>query len=61
MSGRMPFPHTEAYAAAKHGLIAFTRVLRGDYRGQGVSASTLILGPVAERGAREASTAEESR
>ena len=44
LAGRMGFPFTEAYASAKDGLIAFTRVLRGDYREQGVSASVLVLG-----------------
>jgi short-subunit dehydrogenase len=50
MAGRVSFPYTEAYAAAKDGLIAFTRVLRADYRACGVSGSTLILGPVGEAG-----------
>src|SRR6476646_946278 len=50
MAGRVSFPFTEAYAAAKDGLIGFTRVLRGDYRRRGVSASTLILGPVRDTG-----------
>jgi len=50
MAGRTGFPYTEAYAAAKDGLIALTRVLRGDYRRDGVSASTLILGPVGDEG-----------
>jgi short-subunit dehydrogenase len=50
MAGRTSFPYTEAYAAAKDGLIAFTRVLRGDYRSRGVSGSTLILGPVRDTG-----------
>jgi short-subunit dehydrogenase len=50
MAGRVSFPFTEAYAAAKDGLIGFTRVLRGDYRQHGVSASTLILGPVRDTG-----------
>ena len=58
MAGRVSFPNTEAYAAAKDGLIAFTRVLRGDYRDRGVSGSTLILGPVGEAGIG-ARTAEE--
>jgi len=58
MAGRVSFPYTEAYAAAKDGLIAFTRVLRSDYRAQGVSASTLILGPVGREGVG-ARTAEE--
>jgi short-subunit dehydrogenase len=50
MAGRVSFPYAEAYAAAKDGLIAFTRVLRADYRARGVSGSTLILGPVGEAG-----------
>lgn len=58
MAGRLSFPYTEAYAAAKDGLIAFTRVLRADYRARGVSGSTLILGPVGEAGLG-ARTAEE--
>lgn len=58
MAGRVSFPYTEAYAAAKDGLIAFTRVLRADYRDRGVSGSTLILGAVGEAGVG-ARTAEE--
>jgi short-subunit dehydrogenase len=50
MAGRTSFPYSEAYGAAKDGLIAFTRIWRNDYRGRGVSASTLILGPVGEAG-----------
>lgn len=50
MAGRVSFPYTEVYGAAKDGLIAFTRVLRSDYRRRGVSGSTLILGPVGEAG-----------
>ena len=50
MAGRTSFPFTEAYGAAKDGLIGFTRVLRADYRRRGISASTLILGPVREVG-----------
>lgn len=50
MAGRTAFPYTESYAAAKDGLIGFTRVLRADYRSRGVSGSTLILGPVGEAG-----------
>jgi short-subunit dehydrogenase len=46
MAGRVSFPYTEAYAAAKDGLIGFTRVLRSDYRARGVSASVLILGAI---------------
>jgi short-subunit dehydrogenase len=50
MAGRVSFPYTEVYAAAKDGLIGFTRVLRGDYHGRGVSASVLILGAIREVG-----------
>ncbi|MBV9193383.1 MAG: SDR family oxidoreductase [Solirubrobacterales bacterium] len=50
MAGRVSFPYAEAYAAAKDGLVAFTRVFRADYRGRGVSASALIPGPVGEVG-----------
>jgi short-subunit dehydrogenase len=46
MAGRVSFPYTEVYAAAKDGLIGFTRVLRSDYHASGVSASVLILGAV---------------
>src|SRR5438309_4485672 len=50
IAGRVGFPYTEAYAAAKDGLIGFTRVLRGDYRGRGVSASVIILGAIRDAG-----------
>jgi short-subunit dehydrogenase len=46
MAGRVSFPYTEAYAAAKDGVIAFTRVLRSDYHALGVSASVLVLGAI---------------
>lgn len=46
IAGRIAFPYTEAYAAAKDGLIGFTRVLRSDYRDRGVSASAVVLGAV---------------
>ena len=46
VAGRVSFPYTEVYAAAKDGLIGFTRVLRSDYHARGVSASVLILGAV---------------
>src|SRR5207248_6602050 len=36
IAGRVGFPYTEAYAASKDGLIAFSRVLRNDYRRAGV-------------------------
>jgi uncharacterized protein len=50
MAGRISFPYTEVYAAAKDGLIGFTRVLRSDYRPRGVSASVLILGAIGGAG-----------
>jgi short-subunit dehydrogenase len=50
MAGRVSFPYTEVYAAAKDGIIGFTRVLRGDYRARGVSASVLILGAIRDVG-----------
>jgi short-subunit dehydrogenase len=50
IAGRVGFPHTEAYAASKDGLIAFSRVLRNDYRRAGVSASAIVLGAVKNAG-----------
>src|SRR5437773_3451476 len=50
IAGRVSFPFTEAYAAAKDGLIGFTRVLRNDYRARGVSASVVILGAIRDAG-----------
>ena len=47
MAGRVALPYTEVYAAAKDGLIGFTRVLRSDYRSQGVSASMSCRSTVA--------------
>jgi short-subunit dehydrogenase len=46
IAGRVGFPYLEVYAAAKEGLIGFTRVLRQDYRARGVSASVVILGAI---------------
>jgi short-subunit dehydrogenase len=50
IAGRVGFPFTEAYAASKDGLIAFSRVLRNDYRKTGVSASAIVLGAVRDTG-----------
>ena len=50
MGGRIGFPYTEVYSASKDGLIAFTRVLRTDYRNAGVSSSVLILGSIGGAG-----------
>ena len=36
LAGHTSFPYTEAYAAAKDGLTAFSRVLHSDYRDTGV-------------------------
>ena len=58
-AGRMGFPYTEVYAAAKDGLIGFSRVLRNDYRPLGVSASVVILGAIRDAG-QTARTTEET-
>jgi short-subunit dehydrogenase len=50
IAGRVGFPFTEAYAASKDGLVAFSRVLRNDYRRTGVSASAIVLGAVRDAG-----------
>jgi short-subunit dehydrogenase len=50
LAGHVGFPFTEAYAASKDGLAAFSRVLRSDYRSRGVSASSIILGAVKDAG-----------
>jgi short-subunit dehydrogenase len=50
IGGSVGFPYTEVYSAAKDGLIGFTRVLRADYRKNGVSSSVLILGPIGGAG-----------
>jgi short-subunit dehydrogenase len=58
LAGHTSFPYTEAYAAAKDGLTAFSRVLSGDYRGTGVAATSLILGPVKDAGVTVRTLAE---
>jgi short-subunit dehydrogenase len=58
IAGRVAFPFAEAYAAAKDGLIGFTRVLRNDYHERGVSASVLILGPIGGAGQGQRTTEE---
>ena len=50
LAGRIGFPYTEAYAAAKDGLIGFTRVLRNDFKSRGVSASVIVLGAIRDAG-----------
>jgi short-subunit dehydrogenase len=58
LAGHTSFPYTEAYAAAKDGLTAFSRVLTGDYRGTGVAATSLVLGPVKDTGVSARTLAE---
>ena len=58
LAGHTSFPHTEAYAAAKDGLTAFSRVLASDYRGTGISATSLVLGPVKDAGVTTRTLAE---
>src|SRR5947209_8787053 len=58
IAGRVSFPYTEAYAAAKDGLIGFSRVLRNDYRRRGVSASAVVLGAIRDAGQGERTAQE---
>jgi short-subunit dehydrogenase len=58
IAGYVGFPYTEAYAAAKSGLIGFTRTVRADYRKRGVSASVLILGAIGGAGVGARAEAE---
>ena len=58
LAGHTSFPYTQAYAAAKDGLTAFSRVLASDYRGTGVAATSLILGPVKDAGITTRTLAE---
>src|SRR5689334_6819576 len=58
LAGHTSFPHTEAYAAAKDGLTAFSRVLHSDYRDTGVTATSIILGPVKDTGISARTLAE---
>ena len=58
LAGHTSFPYTEAYAAAKDGLTAFSRVLHSDYRDTGVTATSIILGPVKDTGVSARTLAE---
>jgi short-subunit dehydrogenase len=58
LAGHTSFPYTEAYAAAKDGLTAFSRVLHSDYRDTGVTATSIILGPVKDTGVGARTLAE---
>ena len=57
LAGHTSFPYTEAYAAAKDGLTAFSRVLTAT-TGNGVSATGIILGPVKDAGVSARTLAE---
>lgn len=46
MGGKLGLPCNEVYSATKAGLIGFTRSLRSEYRGTGVSASVICPGLV---------------
>ncbi len=48
--GKIDTPYAVTYAAAKAGLIAFSRSLRAEFRGSGVSSSVVSPGGVAETG-----------
>jgi short-subunit dehydrogenase len=47
---RIPLPYSAAYAASKAGLAHFTASLRAEYRGTGVSASTIMAGQFTDTG-----------
>ncbi|MFN7972915.1 MAG: SDR family oxidoreductase [Acidobacteriota bacterium] len=50
LAGKSGAPFNAPYAASKGGLIAFTRALRIEYHGTGVSASVICPGFVSEAG-----------
>ena len=47
---KIPFPYNVAYATSKAGLAHFTASLRAEYRGTGVSASTIMAGAFTNTG-----------
>ena len=47
---KIPFPYDVAYATSKAGLAHFTASLRAEYRGTGVSASTIMAGAFTNTG-----------
>ncbi|HEU0291101.1 MAG TPA: SDR family NAD(P)-dependent oxidoreductase [Anaerolineales bacterium] len=47
---RIPLPYSIAYATSKAGLAHFTASLRAEYRGTGVSASTIMAGQFTDTG-----------
>lgn len=50
LAGKAPVPFGTAYGATKHGMVGFTRALRAELHGTGVSASAICPGFVADRG-----------
>lgn len=46
LGGEVPLPYEETYGATKAGLILFSKSLRAEYRGTGVSASVLMPGVI---------------
>jgi short-subunit dehydrogenase len=47
---KIPFPYDVVYATSKAGLAHFTAALRAEYRGSGVSASTIMAGQFTDTG-----------
>lgn len=47
---KIPFPYDVMYATSKAGLVHFTASLRAEYRGSGVSASTILAGAFTDTG-----------
>jgi short-subunit dehydrogenase len=50
LAGKAPAPFGTAYGATKHGMVGFTRALRAELHGTGVSASAICPGFVGDRG-----------
>jgi short-subunit dehydrogenase len=50
LAGKGPTPFGTAYGATKHGMVGFTRALRAELHGTGVSASAVCPGFVGDRG-----------
>lgn len=50
MAAKVPTPYEVPYAASKAGLVHFTESLRSEYRGRGVSASSICPGFVSKAG-----------
>lgn len=50
LAGKAGTPYEAAYATTKHGMMGFTRSLRGEYRGTGVGVSVICPGFVSDVG-----------